>query len=227
MLYACIGTSIMAVMDSLSNHDQVSLWKFNHEVQRVFPLTTLGDSKTRQALNQSVMRNTECDGGTAFYDAIMDISMELKLIAPQLGEREPCLVVLVDGEDAHSRASYKHAANALKGAAKSILGHSPNKLRFIMITVGDLDNENQIKHIVNSVNDDNSTQLNGIHISTSSGNVTEDITDAFQKVGELLEANFSNINTYDMITWRPPNPLTLHEKAALLGWTPGGSHRFT
>ena len=176
----------MAVMGSLSNHDQVSLWKFNHEVQRVFPLTTLGDSKTRQALNQSVMRNTECDGGTAFYDAIVDISRELELNAPQLGKREPWVVALTDGDDAHSRATYKHAANALKGAAKSILGHSPNKLRFIMITVGDLPNKNEIKHIVNSVND-------GIHISTDSGNV-RDVTDAFQQVGQLLAANL-NVET--------------------------------
>ena len=178
-------SSIIAVMDSLGGYDEVSLWVFNHQVRRCFPLTTLAEN--RDELKDLVMNDTNTDAATAFYDAIVAVSQNLTERAPDLASSnaEPWVVALTDGSDTDSKNNSNQAANAIRTAEDTVLKHSKGhiKFKFIVITVGELDNMKEINHIVHAVSE-------GLHIGAANGDV-EEVTDAFKQVKEMLTSNLS------------------------------------
>ncbi|KAJ3323548.1 hypothetical protein HDU76_013611 [Blyttiomyces sp. JEL0837] len=133
-------TSIIDILENFCNpEDSVGLQTFNNTVTTVFPLTPT-KREVLPYLVHRVQSETECNGGTAFLDAVnMAIRSMAMTITPNSFTRETWVVALTDGDDNCSRTT----ANDLK-----LLLRANPRVGLMVITVGRLRYEATIRDVL-------------------------------------------------------------------------------
>lgn len=160
-------TSIITILENyMHRNDMASLMVFNDRTRWSFKDKNV--SENIRDLKAKVNRDTNCDKGTAFYDAVFEAINHVRDM--EMSNNDQWIVALTDGEDNRSQHSASQLARAV----------ADNGINIIIITVGSLRNRREIKSIT-----DAAESGRGILISADS---TESISEAFGQAAEVINA---------------------------------------
>ncbi|KAL2911198.1 hypothetical protein HK105_209349 [Polyrhizophydium stewartii] len=172
---ACRESIISILTDFTDDGDRISLTTFQDTARRVFALTM----RTRDSLPSmvnSVTYDTATGGTTAFWDALHQAIVGIAE-ANQGGSsgRKIWVVALTDGYDnASNKASRVNVLNALR---------SHNYIGLVVITVGSLSNEHEIREACHVSRD------GGLLIRAEAS--SEAIRDAFGRAARLMTGHLN------------------------------------
>lgn len=151
--------SIIDIIDNyLDNFDNLSLITFNTNYNVVIPLT----KKYTNSNITNTIKQIKAGGNTAFYSAL---DLAINNLNKDKGDNKDWIIALTDGEDNSSKVNANQLLNKIKNFNSNI----------VIITIGDLKNENIIKNLC-SING------KGHHIKIGVNNISL----AFKKVAHLI-----------------------------------------
>lgn len=162
------------VKDYMGPNDTASLITFNDHPVLVFKNKNVGEKRNDILLK--IERKTNCGRGTAFYDAVNNGIQTIEREMEDGNTQEQWLIALTDGEDNGS-------TNTPRTVSKKI---RQSGINVIVITVGRLDNINDIKMIADSAE-------TGIHIEA---NDVETIREAFDTVANIINRGQVNVENF-------------------------------
>lgn len=162
----CRKSMIDMLDTSVTLSDYVSLSTFNDHYQMIFPPLSVRSDKER--IRRAIDDCNRPDSVTHLYSSMS------KLLSMMDFSRPCILVVLTDGEDNENRNSSTYAT-ICKELTKTV--EERKDLTFMMITVGRLSNERQLRDLRNTI-------PKGEFIASDSS--TSGIKTAYEKVGKLI-----------------------------------------
>ncbi|KAJ3099775.1 Chromodomain-helicase-DNA-binding protein 1-like [Phlyctochytrium planicorne] len=152
--------------------DRISLTTFQSTFRQVFPLTEKKGPYETDHLIRVIQENTNCDGATAFYDAVYKVFYSAEASAG----RDTWVVALTDGGDNSSSTS-------VPALEKEIVKH--RGVGLIVITVGNLENEPSIRRLVAAAC--NNRPHGGVLVKAEQS--SDGIREAFGKVSKMIVGN--------------------------------------
>ncbi|KAJ3282056.1 hypothetical protein HDU76_008787 [Blyttiomyces sp. JEL0837] len=173
-------SSINNILKNFCNpNDSIGLQIFNNTVTTVFPLTTT-HPEIIPYLIHSVETETECNGGTSFFDAlnIAIQSMAMTTTTVNASNRESWVIALTDGDDNSSETTPYQLKNLLRANPR---------VGLMVITVGRLQYETTIREIVDAAGS------RGLLINCNQS--SEAIRKAFEKVAKVLMTGNLKVET--------------------------------
>jgi 5,10-methylenetetrahydrofolate reductase len=146
------------------------MFVFNNQVTKLFE--NKNKQNDLQEITNAIYNKTRADGGTAFYDATYSAIKQTSVSSVAISDK--WIVCLTDGEDNQSSKKPYDINQLLKIKPVNI----------IIITVGRLDNRNEIQSILNQAN---KLGKKGILIELSKN--PADISQAFKKTIQLIRGD--------------------------------------
>lgn len=163
-------TSVMDIVtEHLSSNDSVSLYTFNNLIEKVF--FKIPSTEVDQIRNY-IDNRTQTKSRTAFYDALFMAITDMK--DDEMDNSNQWVIALTDGEDNCSKTTSEFIENYVR----------THKVNLIVITVGQLQTEDDIRKIVNA-----SSQ--GMLIKAEGG--TEAISEAFGQAAMVITKGHVNM----------------------------------
>lgn len=165
----CKSSITDIVTNYLTENDIISLFVFNENIHEIFR------NNTKQQLDTIIksINRIAANGGTAFYDALMQVIHKNYELSNNNESR--WIVALTDGEDTNSKQNYNDVIDLLK--------QKPTNL--IIITVGELPTRDKIQKICNSINS-NTKSVGKIGKLVEIANGRADIEIVFKKVIQVI-----------------------------------------
>jgi tetratricopeptide (TPR) repeat protein len=168
-----IITCRTSIMDIVTNHlgstDTVSLYTFNNLIEKVFFKLPSTD---HDLIRNYVNNRTRTQSRTAFYDAIFNAVSDMN--EDVMDNSNQWMVALTDGEDNCSKKSCEFIESLVR----------VHKVNLIVITVGQLQTEDDIRKIVGA-------SPQGMHIKAEGG--TEAISEAFGQAAIVISKGHVNM----------------------------------
>jgi Mg-chelatase subunit ChlD/predicted negative regulator of RcsB-dependent stress response len=162
-LSQCKASIAHIINTHLGDKDNISMITFNNTITKVFSRKI----KTDRSVMDSIMR-LSADGQTAFYDALVNAIHDAK---KKESTHESWIISLTDGAD-----------NSSSNTSNSVINvHKTYPSNMIIITVGPISNEGDIKKICEQCNKHG---VKCLHIRAETG--IESINEAFMKASKFM-----------------------------------------
>lgn len=160
--------NLLKIFDEyIEDEDELAMITFDHRTQVHFELQEVGEN--RQTLRCKAEQACKVNGGTAFYDALIQTTQILEAEAKD-SKKPKWIVSLTDGQDQHSRHSIDDALAKIR--------QSPGKPNLIVVGIQLTPSVKQIIQKLGTATE------KSVFIDASGG--LEALDDAFVKVAELI-----------------------------------------
>jgi Mg-chelatase subunit ChlD len=160
--------NLLKIFDEyIEDEDELAMITFDHRTQVHFELQEVGEN--RQTLRGKAEQACKVNGGTAFYDALIQTTQILEAEAKD-SKKPKWIVSLTDGQDQHSRHSIDDALAKIR--------QSPGKPNLIVVGIQLTPSVKQIIQKLGTATE------KSVFIDASGG--LEALDDAFVKVAELI-----------------------------------------
>ncbi|KAJ3404433.1 hypothetical protein CcCBS67573_g00768 [Chytriomyces confervae] len=165
------------ITETCAPDDILSLIKFDHNCTTLFTKLTKADPTSLQQMMYQIDTNTEADGGTAFYEAIVTAMTTISRNSVADRSIDTWIVALTDGDDYNSnkRQCMAKIQNIFqKGNSGGV------RIGIIVITVGNLTSENDIRTMLAFAG-----EKRGLLIRSEAS--SDGIRDAFGKAVKVMQ----------------------------------------